>query len=257
MSGCRHYRIGEFARLTGVSVRTLHHYDRIGLLRPSERGASGYRLYTEAELLRLQQVLTLRALGFELAEIGALLDQPDFNLIASMRIQRDILREQIAELERVEAALGTLLRDQQARGVWDWQLLAETSAALERRLRRRGVDVNEYYKPEEMQRRMRELAEENDITPEEIHQVEEGWAALIGEIRASYDLDPASPAAQALYDRWQALLEQTMRGFRQDEKLVATISEGYRQGRYAHIDRAPRAEDFAFIERVGKAHGAE
>ncbi|HEU5423654.1 MAG TPA: MerR family transcriptional regulator [Nitrolancea sp.] len=253
MGRCNHYRIGEFAKLTGVSVRTLHHYDRIGLLHPSVRSRAGYRLYTGAELLRLQQVLTLRALGFRLTEIEALLAQPDFNLIASMRVQRDILREQIAELERVEAALDTLLRERQARGDWDWQLLAETSAALERRLRRRGVDVDEYYKPEEMQRRMRELAEENDITPEEIHQVEEGWTALLAEIRASYHLDPASSAARALHDRWQALLEQTMRGFRQDEKLVNTIAEGYRQGRYAHIDCAPRPEDFAFIERVAKA----
>src|SRR5215208_3975928 len=60
----RYYRVGEVAALTRVSVRTLHHYDRIGLLRPAQHSAGGYRLYGESELLRLQQILTLRYLGF-------------------------------------------------------------------------------------------------------------------------------------------------------------------------------------------------
>ena len=59
----RYYRVGEVATLTRVSVRTLHHYDRIGLLRPALHSAGGYRMYGESELLRLQQILTLRYLG--------------------------------------------------------------------------------------------------------------------------------------------------------------------------------------------------
>ncbi len=97
----RSYRVGEVATLTRVSIRTLHHYDRIGLVRPSARSAAGYRLYREGDLLRLQQVLTLRYLGFPLKDIGRLLDRPDFDVLASMRIQRGVLRQRIAELERV------------------------------------------------------------------------------------------------------------------------------------------------------------
>ena len=76
----RYYRVGEVARLTRVSVRTLHHYDRIGLLHPARHSAGGYRLYGESELLRLQQILTLRYLGFPLKQIGELLDRADFDL---------------------------------------------------------------------------------------------------------------------------------------------------------------------------------
>src|SRR5262249_44540107 len=105
----RMYRVGEVAALIGVSVRTLHHYDRIGLLRPSAYSEGGHRLSSEAELLRLQQVLTLRYLGFHLSEIGALLDRPELDLVASIRVQRGALRGRIAELERIESALEELL----------------------------------------------------------------------------------------------------------------------------------------------------
>ena len=83
----RYYRVGEVATLTRVSVRTLHHYDRIGLLRPATHSAGGYRLYGEPDLLRLQQILTLRYLGFPLKRIGELLDRPDFDLLASLRVE--------------------------------------------------------------------------------------------------------------------------------------------------------------------------
>ena len=67
------YSVGEVARLTGVTVRTLHHYDEIGLLSPSGRTAAGYRRYAESDLARLQQILTYRELGFPLEEIGEIL----------------------------------------------------------------------------------------------------------------------------------------------------------------------------------------
>src|SRR5579885_3086153 len=103
------YKVGEFAGLTGVSIRTLHHYDRLGLLRPSSRSEAGYRLYTARDLLRLQQIVTLRYLGFSLAAIGEILDRPDFDLEASLRIQGDVIRDRISALERVGQALRELL----------------------------------------------------------------------------------------------------------------------------------------------------
>ena len=103
------YQVGEVAGLTGVSVRTLHHYDRIGLLRPQQRTAAGYRLYGEQELLRLQQILTLRYLGFPLKRIGELLDRPDFDLAASLRVQERVLRARMAELAHIAGVLGELV----------------------------------------------------------------------------------------------------------------------------------------------------
>src|SRR5919106_4750047 len=105
----RYYRVGEVATLTRVSVRTLHHYDRIGLLRPALHSARGYRMYGESELLRLQQILTLRYLGFPLKQIGDLLRRDDFDLVASLLVQRQALHDRIAELERISAAIAELV----------------------------------------------------------------------------------------------------------------------------------------------------
>ena len=71
------YTVGELSRLTGVTVRALHHYDDIGLVRPSQRSAAGYRLYEDADVLRLQQVLLFRELGFPLEAIAAAIDAAD------------------------------------------------------------------------------------------------------------------------------------------------------------------------------------
>jgi branched-chain amino acid transport system permease protein len=70
------WKVGELANRTGITVRTLHHYDEIGLLTPSERSRSGYRLYTEPDIVRLQQILSLRHLGFSLEGLGVSVPLP-------------------------------------------------------------------------------------------------------------------------------------------------------------------------------------
>ncbi len=85
--------VKELADLSGVSVRTLHHYDFIGLLKPSERSEAGYRLYGRAEYLRLQQILFYREMGISLEEIGKILDAPDFDLVSSLKRHRHDLLE--------------------------------------------------------------------------------------------------------------------------------------------------------------------
>src|SRR5215469_14340794 len=92
-------KVGELARRTGLTIRTLHHYDEIGLLRPSLHTEAGYRLYTAADVARLQQVLSLRQLGFSLEEIRDCLDQPGFAPLEVIRLHIARLREQI-ELQR-------------------------------------------------------------------------------------------------------------------------------------------------------------
>jgi DNA-binding transcriptional MerR regulator len=94
------YSVGELARLVGVSVRALHHYDEIGLLTPSQRTAAGYRRYGEAELTRLRQILVYRELGFDLARIKRILDDSAVDPEEQLRQQRAELHEQVGRLER-------------------------------------------------------------------------------------------------------------------------------------------------------------
>ncbi len=85
------YTVKQLAVLSGVSVRTLHHYDEIGLLKPASVGANGYRSYGREELLRLQQVLFHRELGFALDEIARLLDAPGFDRVEALKAQKQKL----------------------------------------------------------------------------------------------------------------------------------------------------------------------
>ena len=101
--------VGELARLTGVTVRTLHHYDEIGLLRPSGRSAAGYRLYSEADVDRLQRVLGYRELGLGLEQVAALLDDPAVDAGEHLVHQRERLVDRIEHLRRVVAAIDRTL----------------------------------------------------------------------------------------------------------------------------------------------------
>lgn len=83
--------ISQVAKLTGISVRTLQYYDEIGLLKPSELTQSGYRLYNDEALQKLQEILFLRELGFKLKEINKILDKPDFDRLEAFRKQKELL----------------------------------------------------------------------------------------------------------------------------------------------------------------------
>jgi MerR family transcriptional regulator, thiopeptide resistance regulator len=102
--------VGETASATGVTVRTLHHYDRIGLVTPAARSAAGYRLYAPADVERLQQVVAYRRLGLGLEDIAAALaDGPAPGRRRALERQRELVEEKITELTRLLAALDTAL----------------------------------------------------------------------------------------------------------------------------------------------------
>ena len=101
--------VGQVAERSGVTVRTLHHYDRIGLLTPGGRSGAGYRLYTEADLTRLQHVVVYRRLGFSLEEIATLLDDPEADVCAHLRRQRAAVTTRLHELSDLVTALDRAL----------------------------------------------------------------------------------------------------------------------------------------------------
>ncbi|WP_367321612.1 MerR family transcriptional regulator [Streptomyces sp. HUAS ZL42] len=99
------YSVGQVAGFAGVTVRTLHHYDDIGLLAPSERSHAGHRRYSDADLDRLQQILFYRELGFPLDEVAALLDDPDADPRAHLRRRHELLTARIEKLQNMAAAV--------------------------------------------------------------------------------------------------------------------------------------------------------
>lgn len=103
------YKVKDIARITGVSVRTLHYYDEIKLLEPSGRTDAGYRLYNDDDLLRMQQILIGRSLGMPLEEIRQWLDDPDFDYVTSLRKQRALLVERLSETNEMISAIDKTL----------------------------------------------------------------------------------------------------------------------------------------------------
>ena len=107
------YTVGEVARFAGVTVRTLHHYDAIGLLSPSDRTAAGYRCYTDADLDQLQRILAYRQLDFSLNDIGQILADPDVDPVDHLRRQRELLRDRIAHLQQMVTAVEKMMEARQ------------------------------------------------------------------------------------------------------------------------------------------------
>lgn len=99
------YSVGQVAGFAGVTVRTLHHYDEIGLLSPSGRSGAGHRRYDDADLDRLQRILFYRELGFPLEEVAVLLDDPESDPREHLRRQHALLSERIARLQQMAAAV--------------------------------------------------------------------------------------------------------------------------------------------------------
>ncbi len=101
--------VGQLAERFGLTVRTLHHYDEIGLLRPSRRSPSGYRLYDGSDITRLQHVVVYRRLGFALEDIAVLLDDPGADVAAHLRRQRDAVTHRLDELTDLVVAIDRAL----------------------------------------------------------------------------------------------------------------------------------------------------
>ena len=165
--------MGDVARLTGVTVRTLHHYDQIGLVVPGVRTDAGYRVYGMAELQRLQEVLFLRELGFGLAEIRVLVEGPGHDRHAALRRQRRMLEAKaghlLAMVDTIDAVLdnereGTPMSGQDMLGVFgDFDPAAHAAETKERwgdsEAYRQSQQRTARYTPADWRRQQSEWAE--------------------------------------------------------------------------------------------------
>lgn len=204
MEGNAVYQISEFAGKAGVTVRALHHYDRLGLLKPSGRTRAGYRLYNERDLARLQQIVTLKFLGFPLNEIRHLLDQRDLDLAETLRFQRQALLEKQRQLQSAVEAIDHAERTMLSARQPDWAALKKIIEVMEMK---NNMDWVMQHYSEEARAKIAERGK--NWTPELQAKAEQDWKDLIRDVEAARKsgLDPASPEAGALVERWTSLIE--------------------------------------------------
>lgn len=106
--------VGEVSTLLGVSVRALHHWDETSLVRPSQRSDAGYRLYSEADIMRIQQILVYRQTGMSLADIKTVLDDPKADAVAHLRRQRELVQGQISHLQQMLSSIDMVMEIHQS-----------------------------------------------------------------------------------------------------------------------------------------------
>jgi DNA-binding transcriptional MerR regulator len=193
------YRIQEFAHLAGVTVRALHHYDRLGLLRPS-RTQSGYRAYVARDLITLEQIVALKFIGLPLVQIKKLLKQPAGQLPAALRAQRTVLLEKRRLLEH---AIDAIDAAEQALG---------TGRDPDSLMFRRIIEVIDMQnKSEEWTRQYTALVDQKIerlkvMSSDQRAAMQEQWRELLRDIKAASHENPSGPVAQALANRWVSLL---------------------------------------------------
>ena len=181
------YRVHEFAELAGVTVKTLHHYDRLGLLKPG-RTPSGYRVYTTAHLARLEQVIALKSIGITLKQIRAILDRDPLPLRATLRQQRDVLEEKRRTLDRAIEALRQAEQAIERASASETEILRQVIKAMNAQ----DVDAMRKYYSDEAWEQWKHYYRDWP-SPE--------WRALYRDVTAALDDDPANSLdTLGLYD---------------------------------------------------------
>jgi len=195
------YRVQEFAELAGVTVRALHHYDRLALLRP-RRTDKGYRLYATRDLERLEQIVALKFLGLPLKQIKLLLERDPRKLPGVLRAQRRALEEKRRWLDRAIGAIADAERVVQTGQQTDAALWKKIIEVIE--MQDNAEFMNRYYS-QEAQAKMAEKRAQWD--PSKQPEVTKAWTELFRDVEAALGEDPASERVQALAARWKKLVE--------------------------------------------------
>jgi DNA-binding transcriptional MerR regulator len=193
-------KVGELARRTGLTVRALHHYDEIGLLKPSLHTDSGHRLYTATDVRRLQQIVSLRQIGFSLEQVGGCLDEPGFSPlevirrhIARLRDHMELERRLCERLEGLAASLGQA-GEVSAEGFL-WAIEAMTM-------------IENYYTTEQMESFRKRYEADPEGTAELARQGQADWTDLLAQYKAEMEkgTDPCDPRLQELEKRRRGLV---------------------------------------------------
>jgi MerR family transcriptional regulator, thiopeptide resistance regulator len=239
MTGDR-LRVGELARVAGVTARALRHYDSLGLLVPSERTPAGHRLYSADDVQRLYRLLALRTVGLPLDEIGPLLDARD-GLADTVRRHLGRVEQQLVALEHVRLRLTRLLSALDGDGASTDQFLEAMEAM---------TMFERYYTPDQLEQLERRRTELGD---ERIQQVERDWADLYARLRELREagVDPAAPEPQALGRRAGELIEMFTGG---DAGITASLQRMYAQEGPQTASRGMGSpEDFEYMNAIRAA----
>lgn len=263
--------VKELSSLTGVSVQTLHHYDRIGLLKPSLRLPNNYRVYSEKDLLRLQQIIALKYFGFELSEINGLLSGT-MPVYEHLQIQAKILQRKAKSLLETSRHLESIISNCSPHESIPWQTLIEIIEVYNMTQNTEHAWAVEVLTPEELKQYAQFEAElKSNSSPEDKQRFTEKWLSLVDQARNNLDKDPKSDFSRnlaqevmnlvcGLYGRKHANLRYSIweKGFKKgkmdgDRAIEPEIIEWLDQA----IDHYWRETIYDLLNQVGKSEDSK
>jgi DNA-binding transcriptional MerR regulator len=193
--------VKELSQLTKVSVRTLHHYDKIGLLKPSLRLPNGYRLYSERDLLKLQQILALKFFGFELTHIKLLM-QEEINVFDHFRAQQKFLEQKIQSLQGASHTLEAVISESHATQSLPWKTILKLIEEYQMTKEIEYAWVKKVLNPTELKEYAQfEQGLKTRFTPEEEEAYGQQWEDIVKEVQSNLDKDPVSDFGVAMGKR--------------------------------------------------------
>lgn len=230
--------VHEVSELTGVSVRALHHYDELGLLKPTAVTEAGYRLYDESSLVRLQSILLFRELQFPLKDIGAILDSPTFDRNRALDQQIHLLELQKEHLENlIDLAKG--IKGMGVKHLTDFKAFDTRKIDEYAREAKASWGQTKEWKEYEQKSQGR--------TKEQGDAIAQGMMDIFAEFGAIRDRDPAAPEAQALVQKLQGYI--TEHYYTCSDQILLSLSRMYDGGgsMTENIDKVggPGTGDFA------------
>jgi len=230
------YHVQEFAKLAGVTVRALHHYDRLGLLKPSRTDA-GYRLYFLRDLERLEQIVALKFLGIPLKQIRAMFHRGTKGISDSLRMQRRVLEEKRRFLDRAIRAIEEAERATAPGNRPDSAILKKIIEVIEMQ---DNMDWSRKYYSEEAQAKIDER--KKLWSPENQERWTKEWTDLFRDVEAALGEDPAGTKAQALAARWKKLVEGFTAG---DPQITAGLAKMHQDRSNWPANMQQRMEPFS------------
>lgn len=218
--------VKEFSKLAKMSVRTLHHYDEIGLLKPSLRSSNKYRLYSEQDLQRLERIIALKFFGFNLKQITKLIGK-DEDIVHHLKAQQTCLAEQIKQLHHVNRTIDELLAAS-AKKFIDWSTITKLIEAYNMTDYLKQTWVNQAFSPEQLKQL---AALDKKLTPAEQKEFAHRWELLFTEVTNNLDQDPKSAIAQELAKKWMHLIDEN---YGEYEELKDAITMAYKHNKLPH-----------------------
>lgn len=200
----KQYRVKAFSELTSVTVRTLQYYDDIGLLKPTVKTAAGHRLYSENDLLRLQQISTLKFLGLSLKAIKNIVLNPSFDIKNSLQIQEEMLAHELQRMSKASRLIQYLINSLETDNSIDWKTVINIIEVMQMSQSEHDQWERKFLNADELREFEKMVSSRTAAEWDGYHKQ---WLTLLDEIKKNMHQPPESDTGQQLAKKWIALVQ--------------------------------------------------